>query len=317
MANYRFSVYICAHTMKRYAEIMKAVESILKQTYTNYELIVVIDNNAELYDKLKSELPAQVKLMLNNQIKGVSATRNLGVESSRGDIIASIDDDGVATEDWLERLAENYKEPDVVGVGGRVIPIWNEIRPDWFAEELDWIVCCTFKGYPSQRCQVRNFIGCNMSFRREVFDRVGGFTTKLGKYGKTSVVGEEVELSIRIARELPNTKMIYDPGAMVFHNVASERKTLKYLWSRSYNEGVTKAMIDWVSGIKHKSVISSFETGYLKLLVIKSIPGYIFAALRFKEPIPNLKRAMAILIAICATVMGFLITKMKYGEERR
>ena len=52
--------------------------------------------------------------------------------------------------------------------------------------ELDWIVGCTYTGQPTEQAEVRNLMGCNMSFRREVFERVGGFAEEIGRIGQAT-----------------------------------------------------------------------------------------------------------------------------------
>ena len=61
----------------------------------------------------------------------------------------------------------------MAGVVGKILP---KEKPG-YPEELYWIGGFTYKGYPEVRCEVRNGHGCNMSFRREVFDKQGGSVT--------------------------------------------------------------------------------------------------------------------------------------------
>ena len=78
-----------------------------------------------------------------------------------------------------------------MSVGGFIQPSWqgNEVRPSWFPEELDWVIGCSYKGAPEVRSLVRNAIGCNMSFRKTVFEKVGGFNTNLGRFGDVLLSG--------------------------------------------------------------------------------------------------------------------------------
>ena len=64
-----------------------------------------------------------------------------------------------------------YADPDVLGVGGRVVPRWDAARPAWLPEEFDWVVGCTYAGHRDVAGPVRNLIGANMSVRRDVVRR--------------------------------------------------------------------------------------------------------------------------------------------------
>src|SRR5205085_69247 len=80
-------------------------------------------------------------------------------------------------------LLPAYANLEVIGVGGTVEPLWLHGRPPWFPPEFDWVVGCTYCGMPEVAGPVRNLIGCNMSFRREVFEGVGGFRSGIGRIG--------------------------------------------------------------------------------------------------------------------------------------
>src|SRR5205085_2959822 len=105
----------------------------------------------------------------------LSGSRNSGVTVCRGEIVVFLDDDAVAAPDWLERLLQGYAEPQVVAVGGSIEPVWEEGRPRWFPPEFDWVVGGTYLGLPTATAQLRNLLGCNMSFRRSVLLEAGGF----------------------------------------------------------------------------------------------------------------------------------------------
>ena len=73
--------------------------------------------------------------------------------------------------------------PRCMAVGGVARPVWPERRPDHLPPELDWIVGCTYLGQPTERADVRNLWGCNMSVRRWVFEEIGGFDEDAGRIG--------------------------------------------------------------------------------------------------------------------------------------
>ena len=95
-----------------------------------------------------------------------------------------------------------------MGVGGLTLPVWKEPRPAWFPEEFDWVVGCTYRGMPESREPVRNLLGGNASFRREAFERSGGFQNGIGRSaGKRPLGCEETELCIRVSQQLPGSRV--------------------------------------------------------------------------------------------------------------
>ena len=120
------SIVICTHRSERYEDFIEAVNSLLSQSYNNLEMIVVVDGNKELYDKIqKSGIEeadkADVKVILNEENMGLSESRNRGMKEAKGDVIAFFDNDAVADEDWLKELEGMYREYDAIAAGGRLM----------------------------------------------------------------------------------------------------------------------------------------------------------------------------------------------------
>jgi len=170
------SVVICTYTMERWDDVVRAVDSVRAQTRPAEELILVVDHNDELARHARAVF-ADVRVIENAETRGLSGARNTGIRAAGGDVIAFLDDDAAAAPTWLAWMVTHYDDPMVHGVGGSATPIWTGgPRPRWLPAEFDWVVGCTYLGQPTRTAPVRNLVGCNMSFRREVFDLVGGFT---------------------------------------------------------------------------------------------------------------------------------------------
>ncbi|MDO8674025.1 MAG: glycosyltransferase family 2 protein, partial [Dehalococcoidia bacterium] len=180
------SIVICAYTEKRWEETVAAVESIKNQSTPATQIIVVIDHNRALLLRAIRNISGVV-IVENRKQRGLSGARNTGVEMAIGEIVGFIDDDASAAEDWLERIGAGYADQSVIGVGGAVEPIWHNARPKWFPEEFDWVVGCSYRGMPSSAATIRNPLGCNMTFRRSVFELVGGFREDIGRVGTLPV----------------------------------------------------------------------------------------------------------------------------------
>src|SRR5262245_28703548 len=241
------SVVICAHTEARWEHLARAVESLRSQSVAPREILVVIDHNLALADRACHQLPG-ARVIENRHQRGISGARNSGIAAAQGAIVAFLDDDAVAAPDWLDRLLDGYRGPNVLGVGGAIEPQWQGRRPRWFPEEFDWVVGCTYRGMPREAAPVRNLIGCNMSFRRQVFEHIGGFRGEIGRVGVRPSGCDETELCIRLRQRLPHALLIYNPDARVRHHVPPHRARWEYFRARCFLEGRSKALVAQLVG---------------------------------------------------------------------
>jgi O-antigen biosynthesis protein len=236
------TVVICVYTERRWPQIVRAVESVLAQEVPAAQVVVAVDHNPALLDQLRRTFP-DVTVVPSTGPRGLSGARNTGVAQARSEIVAFLDDDAEAEPDWLARLLPHYRDEQVLAVGGRALPAWEEERPRWLPPEFDWVVGCSFAGQPTEISPVRNIIGCNMSFRRPVLERTAGFDPALGRIGRTPVGCEETELCIRIRQQHPDGVVLYEPAARVRHRVTTDRTTWRYFRRRCFSEGRSKAVV--------------------------------------------------------------------------
>jgi hypothetical protein len=179
------SVVIAAFSDARWHYLCDAVASVLAQTRPAIETVVVIDHNLALLARARRELPA-AKVIPNSGARGASGARNTGVAACHGDVLAFLDDDARASAGWLEALLRHFADEDVVGVGGRVNPLWATARPRWFPPEFDWTIGASYRGMPQDAGPVRNVWSNNMAIRRSAFEAAGGFREDFGKVGARS-----------------------------------------------------------------------------------------------------------------------------------
>ncbi len=237
-----FSVVICAYTKDRWQELLQAVESVKSQSLAAREIIVVIDHNPALLECADRTLEGVV-VIENKETRGLSGARNSGIAASKCDTIAFMDEDAIAAPNWLALLSRDFADPRVLGVGGASLPVWSHHNPGWLPEEFYWVVGCTYRGLPQSTTLVRNLIGCNMAFRRKVFDEVGGFRNGMGRIGTNPVGCEETELCIRAGQHWKDGFFLFEPAAIVYHRVSENRTHFKYFVKRCYSEGISKALV--------------------------------------------------------------------------
>lgn len=267
----KVSVIICAYSDDRREQLHRAIASVLAQRSKPSEVIVVIDHNTPLWLDVFAAYPT-LAVIVNEGARGLSGARNTGLRRASGDILAFLDDDAIADPYWLARMLPHYDNPSVIGVGGRVLPLWQVDRPRWFPEEFQWVVGCSYRGQPDRIEPVRNPIGCNMSFRRTVFDLTGGFREGIGRTAADAAGCEETELCIRATQAMPGALILYDPQMSVHHQVTAERAGWRYFRKRCLAEGRSKTQVVKAVGAQdglaseHRYVMRVLPAGILRAL---------------------------------------------------
>lgn len=136
----------------------------------------------------------------------------------------------------------------MVAVGGAATPAWPTRRPAWFPSEFDWVIGCSYRGLPDELAPVRNVMGCNMAFRRDVFDAGLRFSPAVGRNGNDSGGCEETELCIQVRRHWEKAEILHEPAAVVRHRVPQSRCSWSYFARRCYAEGRSKARVSDLVG---------------------------------------------------------------------
>ena len=293
------SVVICAYTCDRFDDVLAAVASVRSQTMQPEEIVVVVDHNPDLYRQLRHALPA-VTVVENRHKRGLSGGKDTGVEVTSSDVVAFLDDDAVADVDWLERLCAGYSDDNVAGVGGTTLPLWASERPRWFPAEFDWVLGCTFTG--REPGPVRNLLGGNASFRREVFSVAGGFPSHMGRTSaqRRPLGCEETEFCIRVAQHRPDWIYVFEPRAVIWHRVGAERERFAYFRSRCFAEGLSKAAVTRSVGAADGL---SVERKYTTRILTRGVVHGLGDALRGDRT--GLERSWAISVGLLTTAAGY------------
>jgi glycosyltransferase involved in cell wall biosynthesis len=310
------SVIICAYTEARWHELETAVKSVQHQTLPPQEIIVVIDHNPRLLRRVQEKLTGVIAIE-NFKAKGASGSRNSGGLIARAAVLAFLDDDAIAQPDWIEQLVNCYSNPQIIGVGGRIEPLWKTRKPAWFPTEFNWVVGCSYRGMPEAAMPVvvRNVIGANMSVRRRVLIASGGFHEFFGNNKATHGTptrmrwlhhhagDEETEFCMRVAQQMPGGQWLYTTRAVVQHQVPEQRTRWNFFLWRCYDEGLGKAGL--VKLHDSQTGLSSERSYTFKVLPLGVARGLTDALLHRK--LAGLGQAGAILFGLAMTVAGYLV----------
>lgn len=304
------SVVICAYTEERWDDIERVVASVRQQPQV-CQTVLVIDYNPPLLDRAREAFEG-ITVVANIDTRGLSGSRNTGVRQCTGDVVAFLDDDAAASGDWAAALLAPFDADDtVIGVGGHVAPQWRAPRPGWLPEEFLWVVGCSYRGQPTHRAQVRNGIGANMSFRRDVLATIGGFDSSVGRIGKDAAGCEETELSIRARRAFPDGQIVLEPSALCYHAVTADRVTRAYFRRRCLAEGRSKAIVAGLAGAG--SALES-ERAYVRTV----LPSGVVRGLRDAAAGhgAGLGRAVAIVEGLALTAYAYVSTLLTVKIRR-
>lgn len=203
-------------TFGRPGDVDEFLASLIKQEYKNFEIIIVDatmdDSVKDVADKYLNKLNLT---FIHQKGLGISDSRNLGVQRSKGEYIIFIDSDCVIPPSYFGEIERYLKQNKVDAFGG----------PDTASEDftlsqkaINYVMTSFFttggirgKAKRIGRFELRGF---NMGIKRKAFDAVGGYSDMK--------VAEDIDLSMRLHKAGYKTALI--PDAFVYH----KRKTNLY-----------------------------------------------------------------------------------------
>ena len=301
------SVIVCTSKRERGPDLSAAISSLLAQTCSSIEIIIIFDGIDAVGEVTRHQYDSRnnVKIISLAENTGISGARNRGILEASGDIIAFLDDDAVADANWVKEMLLTYQHEGVVAATGDILPVWPGGKSGYLPEELYWLVGLTYEGYPTgHRGEVRNALGANMSFRKEVFHRIGLFNSSLGftERKNTMMQGEETELSIRLI-EAFGRGVDYNPAMRIYHKVSPAKLKLKTLLVRAFYQGYSKAKLLRL----HTAAASlSTEKHYLRKVIWHYMPLRLKRLFGIKGFSVQMKQLLLLVGAVIAVGLGFI-----------
>jgi glycosyltransferase involved in cell wall biosynthesis len=184
-----FSVII--PNFNREKTIIKAIESVLNQTYVDFELIIVDDCSTDNSLKEISKLnDPRIKVFELKKNSGAAVARNFGIKKSNGDFISFLDSDDYLEKDFLE-ITNQILSPSDTTVGF----MWTGVRYHLKNEiiEESWEPVKMHNSYLTFLNDLHIGTGSGITVKREVFDECGLFNENLP-------AAEDTEFFLRITK---------------------------------------------------------------------------------------------------------------------
>ena len=218
------SVLVCTYNGGHVIE--HCFQALLKLEYPNYEVIVVSDGSTDGTVALAQAYGFRVIAQEN---QGLAAARNRALEAATGQIVAYIDDDAYPDPHWLTYLAHGFLTTRHAGMGG------PNVAPEGDGMVADCVTDAP--GGPNvvllSDTEAEHIPGCNMAFRKECLEAVGGFDPQF------RIAGDDVDLCWRLQER--GWTLGYSPAAMVWHR---RRNSVQAYWRQQWNYGRAEALLE-------------------------------------------------------------------------
>lgn len=249
----KISVVVCSYNGAR--TLTDCLSSLEKLHYPDYEVVFVDDGSTDNTQEIMKRFPYARNIQQNN--KGLSAARNVGIQASQGEVIAFTDSDCMVDQDWIYFLAHGLQTSNFAAVGG----------PNISPPATNWIHATVgvAPGSPSHVLLTDTIAehvpGCNMAYYKWALDEIGGFDPEFRK------AGDDVDVCWRLMER--NYQIGFSPAAVVWHY---RRFTVKAYFGQQKGYGEAEALLRYKhlqyfaftgSSIWHGTVYTQVRLGAL------------------------------------------------------
>jgi glycosyltransferase involved in cell wall biosynthesis len=165
--------------------IESCLKSIKNQDYKGKYEIIVVDGKSK--DKTVEIAKKYADKVIIAEKRGIAVGRNAGAKVAKGEILLFVDADTILCFNVLSEISKAFRKKSVVGVSCPVIPLSSKIR--------DFLIYWIYDQIAKTSIKTKNphIAGICCAYRKDVFEKVGGFNEKLKVY-------EDVDLSKRVSK---------------------------------------------------------------------------------------------------------------------
>lgn len=211
-----------------------------QQTDLSFEIIVVDNNSSDATPATVESLIAKSHVplrLVREPRQGNAYARNTGIDHARAPVVAFLDDDVVAGENWISTIKATFdRAPQISFVGGRILPQWENDPPSWLTP-AHWAPLALLD-YGSEEKMIAGatpsgLLTANIAIRTSVFDEVGRFSPDLQRVKGGIGSMEDHEFLLRMCRG--GKTGLYVPELITTTPVDPERISKSY--HRRWHQG--------------------------------------------------------------------------------
>lgn len=248
--------------------IQSCLRSVINQESKKLEIIVIDDCSRDNTVKIVRSF-SSVRLILNQENKGPSYSRNIGIRQSVGEIIILLDSDSYLVDrKWVLRFTEAHMKNNRCIIGGGIQGVGKGLIAK--AEKYFWVT-----NIPASSSKIpygySHFVANNMSFCRNVFDEIGGFDESLCS-------GEDIIFCKEAVKK--GISLILCSNIIAYHR---DRETISEVVSRGLRYGKDRLALKRKGAYKYGFLLPSnpFLCFLLSpiitlLIVIRFVIGWIY-----------------------------------------
>jgi glycosyltransferase involved in cell wall biosynthesis len=246
-----FSIIVPVYN--RPGEIAELLESLDKQTFSDFELIIVEDGSSSKSDAVIEGFREKINIKyLDRENQGPSLARNTGMEAASGDYFLFVDSDCILPPEWMERIHARLKENPVDCFGGpdKAAGSFNDVQKAISFSMTSFITTGGIRGgkHHMDKFYPRSY---NLGISKKLYEEMGGFpVTRMHP-------GEDMVFSIELMKRGYKTALFND--AFVYHK---RRSTLQQYFRQVYRFGYTRYIISKVYPETRK-IIYWFPSAFL------------------------------------------------------
>ena len=256
--------------------------------------VTVVDNNStdetrQIIESFRKRFGERVQYCFERK-QGRSHALNKGITSTTGDLVGIIDDDEEIDPNWFTTAFGAFKAADLDFIGGPYVPRWGITPPEWLPFEYRGVVGWVDGGDTAvafDRDYPGILMGGNAVFRRSVLEKIGLYSTWLGRTDKGLLTGEDEELYGRLL--VSGAKGMYLPGLIIYHHVSPDRMTKRYFRRWCFWRGVSLGLLErtrnlpsvYLFGIPrwhYRKALQGLTSAMTHLVVKPKNPAKAFAA---------------------------------------
>ena len=233
--DYLLNITVIVCTYNRSEALVKALDSLAASVLPkpiSWEVLIV-DNNSndqtrEVVESFCRRYPGRFRYLFEPQ-PGKSHALNAGIREAQSGVLAFTDDDVIVEPSWLWNLTSALHGGGWAGAGGRIIPVWPRATPGWLSTDDPHTMGAFVAFDPGTEAGplTRPPYGANMAFRREAFEKYGGFRTDLGPRPGSEIRREDTEFASRLLAG--GERLRYEPAAVVRHPVPECRMKKRFV----------------------------------------------------------------------------------------